>query len=211
MVRLARYCYIEVSDHWNMKLSVLEALKNFCHWMYRWAPFCPNATPTLPGGAGAVKSKITQQPHLGRPGPGDKGRLCGRGVGGGQPGSSWCLKKGHQSGPHCVMSLVSSRFWSGLDAWQTREKNTKNPSCPKMKAPAVLAQYPALPQQTTQNFEANTFQLPFFHLYLYLKHWGGPQPLMQPTLTPDHTQQCRFVSVEMTVKETTSPMKRFII
>lgn len=61
--------HLPLDAHWNEwsveyetisnLISVLEALKDFCHWMCRGDPYCPSAANTPPGSEGVVVSRNT--------------------------------------------------------------------------------------------------------------------------------------------------------
>lgn len=63
------FSHLPLDAHWNEwsveyetisnLISVLEALKNLCHWTCRGDPYCPSAATTPPGSEGIVVSRNT--------------------------------------------------------------------------------------------------------------------------------------------------------
>lgn len=122
---------LPLDAHWNEwsveyetisnLISLLEALKNFCHWMCRGDPYCPSAANTPPGSEGIVVSRNTPTAQHEKARVWGWGRPRDSGIGGGLSGSYQQPRKRHQSGPHWVMNSVNSYSWHGMEGWQTRE------------------------------------------------------------------------------------------
>lgn len=72
------FCHLPLDSHWNQwsveygiisnLTSVLGALKNFCHWVYRWDPSCHSIAITPPETEGIViiRNTLTAQPWKAR-------------------------------------------------------------------------------------------------------------------------------------------------
>lgn len=136
------------SDRWDLKLGAL------CRTPATYRAGGPRSAP---GGGGIVRSTVLRW----REGPAcGEGRLCG----GGRRGLHG-LGLRPQVGATPRTSAVRRHLQEGTGAWPTGDHNGRSPPRPRGNALLCL-----LRLQVRQVFEASTFKLSLFCLYLGLKH-----------------------------------------
>lgn len=168
------FCHLPLDIHWNQwsveygtianLTSVLGALKNFCHWVYRWDPFCRSAaiTPQCPD---CHKQEHIDSLTLEGQGVGVRaGHACGSGTGEAYLGSTDIPGKDGSRQGHTEWwtqsALIPDMVWC-----LAKREGENNPSNPKMKSCAVLALSSASTKQMSQLLKASMFKLFLFYLY----------------------------------------------